>query len=293
MQWSRAIFATVLLSLLALSRAHAQEKKPAPPRVEHRTATFESGDKKVKVRIEHFELPGKGVRPAIVLVPESKSLAEVGDVYRAIAGRVAEEGFVVLMVHFFDRTGHQKGIDDPKKIREEDFRAWMGAVRDAVHYARKLPNVKRERVGLLGFSLGGFLCLSVAAEKELGVAAVASYFGGIPDKLWPHLRWLPPTLVVSGARDDQVCVGQSFAVVGFCLVRRLPCEVKIYDQQGHLFKEALMLWVATDLAWQQLCGKDCSPAQSIARAIRSSPTTREAVEAGTAFFRKHLGPPMP
>jgi dienelactone hydrolase len=291
MQWNRAIFATVLLSLLSLSRAHAQEKKPAPPRVQHSEATIESGDKKVKVRIERFELPGKGGRPAIVLVPESKSLAEVGDVYRAIAGRLAEEGFVVLMVHFFDRTGHKKGIDDPKKIREEDFRAWMGAVRDAVQYAQKLPNVNRERVGLLGFSLGGFLCLSVAAEKELGVAAVASYFGGIPEKLWPHLRWLPPTLVVSGARDDQVSVSQSFAVAGFCQFRRLPCEVKIYDQQGHLFKETLMPWVALDLALQGFLGNDCSPAQSIARAIRLNPTIREAVEAGTAFFGKHLRPP--
>jgi dienelactone hydrolase len=291
MRWSRCLFAAALVGLLPLSRAHAQAKKPGPPQVLHTTADFRSGGH--KVRVEHFHLPGKGRRPAVILVPESNSLDKVGEVYRAIARRVAEEGYVVLMVHFFDTTGHKKGIDDPKKITEKDFRAWMAAVRGAVGYARKLPGVEPKRVGLLGFSLGGYLCLSVAADKELGIAAVASYFGGVPDKLCRGLRWLPPTFVVAGGRDTLVPVARSYAVIGLCLARGVPCAYKIYDKQGHLFREELTAWVAADRLAHWLQGKPFSLAASIARALRSSPTLREAVGAGTTFFRKHLGPPVP
>ena len=112
MRWSRCLFAAALVGLLLLPRAHTQEKKPGLPPVQHTTAEFTSGGK--KVRIEQFQLPGKGKRPAVILVPESSSLDKVGEVYRAIAGRVAEEGYVVLMVHFFDPTGH-KGVD-PRNI---------------------------------------------------------------------------------------------------------------------------------------------------------------------------------
>src|SRR6516162_7026243 len=108
----QCVLAAILLSCLCLARASAQPPNP----VVHSTAMFRSGGK--DVRIERFQPAGKGKYPAIVLVPESKSLEEVGDVYRAIAERVAEEGYAVLMVHFFDRTGH-KGVD-PLKIEDRD-----------------------------------------------------------------------------------------------------------------------------------------------------------------------------
>jgi dienelactone hydrolase len=274
------VLAVVLIGCLCLSRASAQEPKP----VVHSTATFPSADK--KVRIERFQPAGKGSYPAIVLVPESKSLDEVGDVFRAIAGRVAEEGYVVLMVHFFDRTGH-KGVD-PRKIEEKDFKAWMGAVRDATVYARTLKNVEPKRVGLLGFSLGGFLCLAVAAERDVGVDAVASYFGGVPDKLWPKLTWLPPTLVVGGAKDTVVPVTNAYTLVGFCHTHGLDCEHRIYTKQDHLFGKELKGWVLADYLRHLAKGKKFSAAKSIGRAIRSNKTLREAVGVGTSFFEKHL-----
>jgi dienelactone hydrolase len=280
MRQSRSVLAALLVSGLCLSHASAQAPRP----VQHSTATFPSEGK--KVRVERFQPAGKGKLPAVVLVPESKSLDEVGDVYRAIAGRVAEEGYVVVLVRFTDRTGH-KGVD-PSKIEEKDFRAWMGAVRDAIAYARKLENVEPKRVGLLGFSLGGFLCLSVAAERDIGVAAVASYFGGVPDKLWPDLKWLPPTLVVGGGKDTIVPVTKSYTLVGFCQTHGLPCEHRIYPKQGHLFEQELTAWVLAEQAWHVALGKEFSVSQSIGRALRSNETLRGAVEVGTAFFKKHL-----
>jgi dienelactone hydrolase len=260
-----------------------------PPAVRHTCAALVSGGK--KIRVERFQPAGKGRYPAVILVPESSSLDKVGDVYRAIAERVAEEGYVVVMVHFFDRTGHN-GVD-PKKILEKDFRAWMATVRDAVRHIRELPEVEPKRVGLLGFSLGGFLSISVAADKDLGIAAVASYFGGAPEKLWPKLVWLPPTLVVGGVEDTVVPVDRSYTLIGFLVAQGLPCEHKIYGKQGHLFEQELTRWVLADKLARQVQRKEFSVSKSIGRALRSNPTLREAFGIGTTFFKKHLRPPVP
>src|SRR5262249_3596057 len=146
-------------------------------------------------------------------------------VYRALAQRLAEEGYVVLIVHFFERTGHD-GVDR-SKITEEDFRAWMDTLADGVKYARKLKQVDKDRVGLLGFSLGGFVAVAVAAEETVKVQAVGCYFGGVPDELWPRLKKLPPLLVVHGGRDDIVPVRRAYALIGFCQTCGLVCEHKI------------------------------------------------------------------
>jgi hypothetical protein len=76
-----------------------------------------------------------------------------------------------MLVHYFDRTG-QTGID-PRILENvrKGFNLWKDTARDAVRYLAKDPAVHPRRIGLLGFSLGSALALSVASEKELGVAA--------------------------------------------------------------------------------------------------------------------------
>src|SRR5262249_41637387 len=106
-----------------------------PAKVEVCKTSFKSGPKKDKdIRLEVFTPAGKGPLPAILLVPESKSLDNVGDTYRGAARFLAERGNVVALVHFFDRTGH-KGVN-PNDIKEEDFRAWRETVAEAFQHVQ-------------------------------------------------------------------------------------------------------------------------------------------------------------
>src|SRR5262249_6492855 len=65
-----------------------------------------------------------------------------------------------------DRTAceprNPKPSDEERQAVAADFDAWTATVRDAVAYVRTLPNVDPGRVALVGFSLGGFLALTVA-----------------------------------------------------------------------------------------------------------------------------------
>ncbi len=247
-----------------------------------------SGGKAIK--LEAFAPTKRGKYPAILLVPESASLKQVGSIYRAIARMVSREGYVVIMVHFFDRTGDD-GVD-PKRIDRKAFLAWMGAVRDSVDYARKLPNVQTKKIGLLGFSLGAYLSMSVAREEGLEIGAVAEFFGGLTTEHWKDLKRLPPTLIVHGARDKMVPVKEAHALRGFFESRKLPHQVQIYADQGHLFKDELKTYLAKKAIGALVNGNlgNFSTDDVIVEALERSKIIRGAIRLGVEFFERHLKP---
>src|SRR5262249_647022 len=182
----------VLLALLAAPAAAEPEKEPPRPQLDQYT----SPDKPIP--LHPFHPPANGKFPAIVFLPAIDGLDDrYGEFYRARAAEYAGKGYVVVLPHYFDRT---PGEEDRKAIRAtllryardpnpteqerqtvaDHFGAWSAAVRDAVAYVRALPGVDGERVGLVGFSLGGFLALSAAAEEDLKIAAGGDFFGGLP-----------------------------------------------------------------------------------------------------------------
>src|SRR5262249_30987924 len=108
--------------------------------------------------------------------------------------------------------------------------------RDSVRHARKQPNVDGRPIGLLGLSLGGYLALAAARQKDLEIACVVEFFGGLPEEAWNDANWLPPTLIIHGDADHMVSVKEAYALRGFCDAKKLPYEIKIYQGQQHLFR---------------------------------------------------------
>src|SRR5947207_387283 len=172
---------------LAAPAAHGEEK---PGFVEDR---FVSGGK--TIRVERFEPAAEGKHPTVVFLYGVDGIhAGNAGAYRGVARLQADRGFVVLIVHYLDRTetrpeeipALQKGLrtfllQEKGQEKQEQlpryFAAWKEAVKDALGYARKQEKVDGERIGLLGISLGGFLTAAVAAEPEQRVAAVVTLFG--------------------------------------------------------------------------------------------------------------------
>jgi dienelactone hydrolase len=56
---------------------------------------------------------------------------------------------------------------------------WQGAISDAIDHATTLPMIDPKRVGLLGFSLGGHLCLRLRAKAKVLVEFFSPVFDGI------------------------------------------------------------------------------------------------------------------
>jgi carboxymethylenebutenolidase len=116
------------------------------------------------------------------------------------ASQLAARGFAVFVVHYFDRTGTTTATD--KRTIFGSFPAWGKTVWDAIGHVAKHPHVDAERIGLLGFSLGGYLALSVASVDSR-VKVVVEFFGGLPREMKLFMRRLCPVLISTERRTKR------------------------------------------------------------------------------------------
>jgi hypothetical protein len=127
------ILSVLLLALVAIGLATASASaKPsqALPVKKAAIATFKSGA--VEVTGEQFPPAREGKHPAINLLHDSASLKAPGPLFRMCSKILAGEGYVVLVVHYFEGTPHQKVEKLERTLRmtgawhlQQDPVAWM------------------------------------------------------------------------------------------------------------------------------------------------------------------------
>ncbi len=118
---------------------------------------------------------------------------------RGYANAFADKGFITLMPDYFgtDKSGNANPVDYMQ------LPAYQAILADAVAYAKTLPGVDAKRIGLLGFSLGGYLCLrnrSLAKVLVEFFAPLSPNFGGIGTTSNPSLH----AQIHQGAEDELV-----------------------------------------------------------------------------------------
>jgi carboxymethylenebutenolidase len=161
------------------------------------------------------------------------------------AALLAGHGFAVYVLHYFDRTGTTGIADKPTAIRH--FPAWGKTAWDAITHVERRPEVDARGIGLLGFSLGAYLALSVAAVDSR-VGAVVDFFGGFPKEMKFFMRRLCPTLILHGDADPTVPVAEAYHLQQMLEKKSIPYEIQIYPGAGHGFTGAI--W--DDARWRTL-----------------------------------------
>jgi dienelactone hydrolase len=249
-QTLKPLAALAVLVVLVAPAFAGPDKEDGKPKVE--AAAFKSGGKSVAVE---YSAPAKaGKLPAVVLLHAVDGLdATWGPLYRDLAVEYAGRGYVVVIVHYFDRTDPDKkdrsGYRDlfvnhfvgkkPAKKDEERMRvlfgAWSEAVRDAVAYTRSRPEVDGERVAVVGFSLGAALAVAAAVDHDLKLAALVEFFGALPREYRARVKDMPPTLVIHGDADTVVPVDQAYLLAGLLVARKLQPEVEVLPGAEHMF----------------------------------------------------------
>lgn len=227
---------TLLITLISVTSLQAQAK------ITTRTVTIPSGPKKMAIKVEIFEPTGKGPHPAVMLVHGADGLAKWRKEYVKEARGLAQIGCVVLLPHYFDRTGHEKVN---KALIRAHFFDWGDTLRDALLYCKALPNVRRNQVGILSYSLGSFLSTWLAArasdDKERIQCLVEAY-GGFPSEvvlvkpsemLRLNFKRIPPTLIIHSEKDPVVSVQEAHKLEKLLKANMVPCEKKIYPGAYH------------------------------------------------------------
>ena len=117
---------------------------------------------------------------------------------------------------------------------KESFQPWMETVADTVGFAASRSDVDAAKIGVVGFSLGGYLSLSTATHDPR-IKVIVDYFGGLPKELHARADKLPPTLILHGNADPIVSVNEARTLEGLLKTHKIAHEVKIYDGLGHGF----------------------------------------------------------
>jgi carboxymethylenebutenolidase len=222
----KKVWALVLVALAA----------PAPAPAGEQTVSFKSGDEQASGLLVTPE--GKGPFPATVVIQEWWGLNDwVKDQARALA----KEGYVALAVDLYrgkvattQEDAHQLMMGTPPDRALRDLRgafAWLQA----------RPDVRKDRVGSIGWCMGGRYSLQLATVEPKLAAAVA-YYGAPPTDTAAIAAIRAPVLGSFGAEDKGPTPEQALAFERAMKKAGKTIDVKVYPGAGHAFANVNNPW---------------------------------------------------
>ncbi len=181
---------------------------------------------------------GKGPFPAVIVIQEWWGL---NDWVKEQARALAKEGYVALAVDLY------RGKTTDKQ--EEAHQLMMGlsqdrAVRDlqgAYGYLQSRPEVKKSRIGAIGWCMGGRYSL-LLATVEPALAADVAYYGAPPTDAAAIAAIKAPVLGNYGAEDKGPAPEQVKQFEEAMKKAGKSIDVKIYPGAGHAFANVNNPW---------------------------------------------------
>ena len=173
---------------------------------------------------------GNGPFPAIVVIHEIYGL---NDNIRDITGRFADQGYVALGVDLF--AGHSRAVCMAQFMGGMLFNSTdhLG-IRDlkaSLDYLSKLPNVDPQRVGAVGYCMGGSFAIAWAStDKRL--KAIAPYYAMNPRPAEAIARLCP---VVGSYPKSDFTANAGKTLDGKLNDYKIEHDIKIYPGAKHSF----------------------------------------------------------
>ena len=143
-----------------------------------------------------------GKRPAVMLLHGSGGFERKPIAYERYVRALAAWGIDAYLLRYF--TAADAPVLDPKTSTRQKreayetirFDGWSKRVSAAATAVLARPD-SSGRIGLLGFSLGGYVAANTAARDDR-IAALAVLYGGMPDAMVFRVKHLPPLIELHG-----------------------------------------------------------------------------------------------
>ncbi len=174
---------------------------------------------------------GDGSRPAVIIIHE---LFGLNDNIRDIARRFADEGYVALAVDLFSGGGNRKlcilRVMSALALRPLRNKG-LSDLRRSIGWLQERPEVDANRIGAIGFCMGGGYALALACV-ESDLRASSAFYCTNPRPL-SALKLACP---IAGSFPEDDWSARSGRKLDAALDRyNIPHDVKIYPGAGHSF----------------------------------------------------------
>lgn len=204
---------------------------------------FESGGR--QIRADRYAPMGKQSHRTVIVLYGAGGMVFDGPSMKRVARALAANGDTAYLLHYYNRTGSIVAVDS---TMQKHFGEWLETLRAGIAWVHGREENGARRVGLYGYSLGGFLAIAAASDNRL-VGAVTEQAGGIWNSQEKRLGKMPPVLMVHGLEDKRVPV-EKFAkpLLRVLHERGAPVETYFVQGEGHVFSEAAMAGVRPRVA---------------------------------------------
>ncbi|HUO14538.1 MAG TPA: dienelactone hydrolase family protein [Verrucomicrobiae bacterium] len=212
---------TVWILLLLAITAFAADSK---------SVSYKSGDETVQGFLSSPS--GNGPFPALIVIHEWWGL---NDWVKDEASKLADQGYVTLAIDLYrgkvattPEVAHEimRGVPEDRAKRDLD---------SAFTYLASQPNVKKDRVGAIGWCMGGGYSLDVALQQPTLAADVINY-GHLATDTDRLKKINAPILGLFGAQDHGITPDDVHKFQASLQQLGKKVEIKIYDDAGHAFE---------------------------------------------------------
>lgn len=191
--------------------------------------------------------PDGPARGGIVVLHEARGVTHM--VQRLVEG-IAGDGWLVVAPHLYHRDGTET-LDAAEHVARLEGDQVMADTDTAFGWLAE-HDIEADRMGVIGFDLGGSVALLVAARRTLG-AAVTVAGGGISEPLGPLPTLISaapgltcPWLGIYGDRDD---VAELDGLLAAARRSEVATDLVTYPGRGHRFDDDP---ATAEDAWQRM-----------------------------------------
>ena len=215
------VFVAISALVLSGSSAFGAEGKPV---------SYKSGDETVQGVL--YTPAGKGPFPALIVIHEWWGL---NDWIKDQGSKLADQGYESLAVDLYrgkvattPDMAHELMRGVPEDRAKRDLHA-------AFEFLQSQPSVKKDRIGAIGWCMGGGYALDVALQEPTLAADVINY-GHLATDPTSIQKINAPVLGLFGALDQGITPDDVHKFEAAMKQAGKKVEIKIYDDAGHAFE---------------------------------------------------------
>jgi carboxymethylenebutenolidase len=195
-----------------------------------KSVSYKSGDETVQALL--YTPAAKGPLPAIIVIHEYWGL---NDWVKDQASKLADQGYVTLAIDLYrgkvattPDMAHEIMRGVPEDRAKRDLHA-------AFEFLQAQPNVRKDRIGSIGWCMGGSYSLDVALQEPTLAADVINYghLATDPDAI---KKINAPILGLFGGQDHGITPDDVHKFEATMKQLGKKIDVKIYDDAGHAFE---------------------------------------------------------